>query len=249
MNEHDALSRRNLARVVAGGVIAGAGGLLLPGTIDDAAAREGALGGRHGKNHRGRNQRKRRDHRKEQRDHSGNQDNLPGRGLFRNTALTTSIIHSIDYPFAFTTTYFYRIKTGLDDYGPWKEATTGTAESSRYAPDRFRVGVLVSARGWPGDGQDLFVDLRNLAFATPRGAAYVGTGLDPARNQLGSALFAERAFGFYTTPSGTYGDEVVESYLLKKNPPYPDWTAIVSVTRKFDSDDFIEFAVEVVANG
>lgn len=51
------LSRRTLVAAGAGWVL-GAGGLFLPGTMDEVEAREGALGGakggRHGKNHRGR---------------------------------------------------------------------------------------------------------------------------------------------------------------------------------------------------
>lgn len=58
------IRRRDLLWMVTGAVVVGASGLLLPATIDEAAARagrmDGALGGRRGKNRRGRDKRKRR---------------------------------------------------------------------------------------------------------------------------------------------------------------------------------------------
>jgi hypothetical protein len=53
MHESIALSRRALMAGGAGWVL-GAAGLILPASIDGAEARDGALGGRHGQDHRGR---------------------------------------------------------------------------------------------------------------------------------------------------------------------------------------------------
>jgi len=243
------LSRRTILRGAAAGFAATASGLLLPDHDDEAAAREGALdgrlGGRHGNKRRDRDNRhrdKKRDHGDKKRDRRGDDGPPPGRGLFRNTALTLDVGAYQNYPFDFTITYFFRIKNGLDDYGPWVRATSGT---NRYAPDRFRIGVLVSAQGGAGVGRDLFVDVRNLSYGLPRGSAFYGEGLDPTRNRLGHALLQERGFGFTTTPSGTYGDEVSISYNLKERPPFPPWRSTASLGRMPDSDNFIEFKVDV----
>jgi hypothetical protein len=61
VRESSALSRRTLMAAGAGWAL-GAAGLYLPESMNEAEAREGALGGamggRHGKNHRGRNKRR-----------------------------------------------------------------------------------------------------------------------------------------------------------------------------------------------
>jgi hypothetical protein len=46
-----AISRRTLVTASAGWML-GAGGLILPAPIDEAEARDGGLGGRHGQDHR-----------------------------------------------------------------------------------------------------------------------------------------------------------------------------------------------------
>jgi hypothetical protein len=65
MDEQSELTRRGFARVAAGAFALGVAGLYLPALVDDAAAREGALGGqlggRRGKDRRGRDKPKRRD--------------------------------------------------------------------------------------------------------------------------------------------------------------------------------------------
>jgi hypothetical protein len=213
-------------------------GLFLREVSETVAAREGALGGakggRHGKDHRGRGKRKRRDH-GEKKD-KGEDDRLPGRGLFefRKTALGVGGAGAL-----FTFTFFYRQKTGLDEYGPWilarSETPTGGA-GYRYAPDRYRVGVLVSAPAEVGPGQ-VFVDLRNMSFDFPRGSVYVGAGLDPVHNSLGQTLVNERVFG---VPHTGEGSSVTRVYNVGENRP-----ARFSLYREFDSDDFIEFFFQV----
>ena len=60
------VTRRTILRDAGAGFVLTASGLFVPVNADEAAAREGALGGklggRHGHNHRGRNTRKRRKH-------------------------------------------------------------------------------------------------------------------------------------------------------------------------------------------
>jgi hypothetical protein len=234
------VSRRTILTGAVTGFVVTASGLLLPGGEDEANAREGsyggALGGRRGPNRRSRDPRKRRDkgkHSDKKGDARGNDSPAPGSGLFRNSALTVYTEGAA----RFTFTFYYRIKTGLDDYGPWTQASTATpipGFGHRYAPDRFRIGVLISAPAEVGAVQ-AFVDVRNLAFAAPRGAAYVGSGLDPAHGKLGSALIAEQAFASPLAPSSA-PDPVTRLYHVGENRP-----ALLSLWRAFDSDGSIEF--------
>jgi hypothetical protein len=241
-------TRRALLRASLDGFALAASGIFLPtGDAHDAAAREGAyggrLGGRHGKDRRGRDPRKRRDKdtRRGKKNDRQNDDPPPGRGLFRNTALT---VYSGNGPFTFT--FYYRIKTGLDDYGPWIHHTTQTpipGFSHRYAPDRFRVGVLISAPEGMGDGQAFF-DARNLAFGAPRASVNAGFGLDPTRNRLGNTLIAEQAFAVPLNPSGDPSAMVSRRY---RTSIEENRFASLRLIRTADSDDAIEFSVEAYA--
>ena len=89
MSEQSGVSRRGIVRVAAGAFTLAAGGLFLPEWLEEAEAREGAhdgeLGGRHGNDHRGRDQRKPRDHGKNKDRHD---PNPPPRGsILRDVAI------------------------------------------------------------------------------------------------------------------------------------------------------------------
>lgn len=75
--DDDRLHRRGVLRIAAGGLLLAANGLLLPEWLEEAEAREGAydgaLGGRRGKNHRGR------DHDRERRRHRRGREKEPDR--------------------------------------------------------------------------------------------------------------------------------------------------------------------------
>jgi hypothetical protein len=239
MRERTGLSRRGFMSAAAGGFALAGNELVLPDWLEaEAEAREGALGGelggRRGEDRRGRDkaQRDRRRGRHDKKNDAKDNDGPPpGGGLFRSAALT---VRSFTDPL-FTYTFFYRIKTGLDDYGPWLAShaeTPGAGASYRYAPGRFRVGVLVSAPSAAGEGQ-VFIDVRNLSFGVPRGSGRYGAGLDPVHNGLGTTLFTEQAFTAMSVPvSGFYavGDTV---------------DALIDVRRVTDSEDAIEFQVIV----
>jgi hypothetical protein len=191
-------------RSVLGGAVAGfvltAGGLLAPSAADETAAREGALGGalggRHGKDHRGRHRR---------RSHGDKKDKGKGRneappqshGPFRASALTVVNIDSHYFPsITLNCTFYYRIKTGLDDYGPPVasfERTLARGESFRYAPDRFRVGVLIKHFI---TSHDVYADVRNKSLWLPTGGVTSGPDLDPPAGKTGSVLIREQAFDF-----------------------------------------------------
>lgn len=226
------VTRREMVRTASGLVLA-ASSLLLPHSAEIVDAREGSgngrLGGRHGKNRRGRDQDKRRDHRERQGNEKAGPP--PGRGLFefRRTAVT---VKSFVDPLL-TFTLFYRVKTGLDTYGPWIEdhaETPAFGRSTRFANDRFRIGLLVSAPDGAGEGE-MFLDLRNVTYDFPKASAtyrYEG-GLDPVHNDLGPPLMREKAFSEMSTPD--FGFFVVSESLILNH----------DIRRLADSEDYIEF--------
>ncbi len=226
------LGRRDLVRIGVGGFVLAASGLLLPTVAGETAARAGALGsdlgGRRGKNRRGRHKRKRRDH--------GNDKGKNGGGLFRSTALSIRTSAPAEFNLTFSAVFYYRTKMGLDEYGPWQVARDANPALDRYAADRYRVGVLLKAH-WPkGPGTDLFIDVRNKSFAYPRGAAYSGYGLDPTL-AFPLPLIAEQNIGQGESPSG--------SYIISTIPPFPARFADCTLKRTNDSSNYIEFQVFV----
>lgn len=190
-NAEQSLNRRGLLSKTVGGFVLTAGGLLLPEWLLEAEARDGALGGskggRRGKDHKGRHKKRKHGNKKDK----GKDDAPRGAGLFRSTALTVvnKGVNPLDCSF------FYRIKTGLDDYaGPTANGTRiiNPNESYRYNPDRYRVGVLIKQVLGPAD---IYADVRNVSLFFPRGGVTQGTSLDPAANTFGASFIAEQNFG------------------------------------------------------
>ena len=192
------LSRRSVLGGAVAGFVLTAGGLLAPSDADEAAAREGALGGalggRHGKNRRGLDARQRRDRgdRKAKKDKGRRRNDAPkGHGPFRATALT--VVNKISQPL--NCTFYYRVKTDLDDYAlptAGVDRIIGPNESFSYDPDRYRVGVHIKQTpGW----QDVYADVRNVSFWFPRGGVTEGQDLDPHTGKVGSPLIDEQNFG------------------------------------------------------
>lgn len=244
-------SRRALLGGAAGGFALAASGLFLPATGEDAAARTGkhggALGGRRGKNQRGRH--RRRTHGDKKKDAQRNEAR-GSKAIFRNTALTLNILDGrVDY-FRFNATFYYRVLSGgLDDYdGPWINSGVSWPANEhhldyRFAPDRFRVGVLLSAQQGSYHAPDLFVDVRNIAFATPRAATYSGKDLDPAAGKLGEPVIRERDMDLMWVPfQGNQAKNVGMEYVLRNSP---EAKATGSLIRNLDSDDFIEFQLSL----
>ena len=131
-----------------------------------------------GKDRRGRHRRRthgdKKDKGKDDKNQGKGRNDAPpqSNGPFRASALTVVNTAKAPWPpMTLNCTFYYRIKTGLDDYGPpvaSVERTLGTGESFRYAPnpDRYRVGVrikriLLSA--------DVYADVRNVSFWFPTG--------------------------------------------------------------------------------
>lgn len=198
------LDRRGVVRVAAGGFVLAAGGLLLPGWLDDAEARDGAnggeLGGRHGKNRRGVDKARRRTltrRRDDRRDNGEREEKAPGAGLgpFRDTAIKVNNYTVFDLNLALDATFHFRVKTGVDRYDlPSEDERRSISRvdvAYRYAPDRFRVGVLVRPKG---SNHAIYADVRNLAFDFPRGLVTAGTDLEPTKGQFGPAVITEQPF-------------------------------------------------------
>jgi hypothetical protein len=231
------LNRRAVLSGAMVGFVLTAGGLFLPDDMAETEARDsaydGQLGGRHGKDHRGRDKRKRRE-RGDKKNTGHNQPPRAGGGLFRDTALTVAFALPSGYAFSFSKTFYYRQKTGLDTYGPW---IASSVDSNRYDPLRFRVGVLVKSQSAEGAGPDLFVDVRNHAFLYPIGNIYSGSALDPPKDKLGTSLLNEYLFELEATIAGTFPRSVETEYTLGSGRK-----AAVKLTRNLDTER-IEFAL------
>ena len=230
------ITRRSLVTAAAGLAVA-AGDLLPPlhsrGVSAGEGANNGELGGRRGKNRRGRQHRHRHNHGKKK---PGQRDEVPppGRGIFelRNTAIDV-------YGSPFTFTFFYWVKGEGGAYDAWTKANSATPTGGsgyRYAPGHQRAGVLISVPAGVGSGQ-AFVDLQNPAVGFPRGSIYVGTGIDPVRGYLGQPVLEGRVFGIPHT-----GDSSSVSRIYSVGGTS---YASLRITREFDSEDFIEFTLDV----
>ncbi|MFN8675972.1 MAG: hypothetical protein U0Z70_06305 [Thermomicrobiales bacterium] len=190
------IERRRLLLVgTAAGFALAANGLLLPSSSQEAEARrgvyDGAKGGRRGKNRKGRDNRRPHDHKNNKR-----QNDAPrgGNGPVRSSALIVENWRQTwDVPLQCT--FYYRIKTGLDEFGPPIANGTQTIEGKseyRYDPDRVRVGVLIK-KCLP-KGEDIYADVRNVSLWLPRGGVTKGLNLDPEMGNLGDSIIPEQAF-------------------------------------------------------
>lgn len=234
-------TRRSLLRSAVGGFALAASGLFLPTGLDDVEARKGALdgdkGGRRGNDNKGRH--KKRNH-GDKKENDRNESKPPqGTGPFRSVALT--INQSGNRAVQWDFTFFYRQKTGLDEYGPWIESSTtvtpGAAQTHRYAPDRYRVGVLIKGHHFSAGlmPEQSFVDVRNVSFGYPLGSIYTGTDLNPVQNKIGSPIVAERDFA---QPRDWFGNHEAGSAFWDTAARS---SILLFLRRVNDSDDCIEF--------
>ena len=235
------LSRRAILSGAAAGFVLAASGLFLPEWLEEADAREGALGGelggRHGKNRRGADTAKRRTRarrRDDRRDDEKREEKPPGAGFFRDTAITVTNHTPFDLQLALDATFYFRDKTGLDSYGPpiqhERRAISRVEVASRYAPDRFRVAVLVRPTG---SDHAVYADVRNFELDFPRGFVTYGTyetELNPPRGLFGHTIVNEQPFLL---------NEDVNSLL-----PWQDIKK-VTLARTPDSANHIEFSLTI----
>jgi hypothetical protein len=222
-----------------GGFVLTASGLFLPSDHEDATAREGVyggqLGGRHGRNRRGVDKGKRRDRGERGNGKDGDKRNekAPGAGLgpFRDTAITVINRTTFDLNLEADATFYYRVKTGLDNYGlPIEDGRRTISRidvQHRYAPERFRVGVLVRP---VGSDHAVYADVRNLAFDFPKGFVTYGANLNPPNGQFGQTAIAEQ-------PLPYLGD-------WSADLPWNDFNRVF-LRRLPDSKEHIEFSLTV----
>ena len=230
-------SRRALLGGAAGGFALAASGLFLPARLEEARAREGAydgvLGGRHGKNRRGRDQRQRRTHGDKKDKNNAKRDNLRG---WRNTALTVENTGGDPQFEKISVTFFFRAKLDEDFYGPPVRATDPIeleiGQHYRFANDRFRVCALIQHHALTKG--DLYVDVRNIAFWFPRGSVTQGKNLDPPNFSVGDYVLTERNFG--VNEKAEFRTEACESGVC--------WQVPFDLTRTADTG-YIEYIVHI----
>lgn len=143
----------------------------------------------------------------------------PGRGPFRDSALT--VVNKTAVPL--NCTFFFQNRTGGDSYDPPVadgDHAIEPAGSLRYAPERFRVGVLVKE---VDPDTDLYADVRNVQLWYPRGGVSTGTNLDPATGIVGTPFIPEQNYA--------------QGERRKK--------AKIVLNRNHDSSDFIEWELIV----
>jgi hypothetical protein len=168
--------------------------------------------------------------RREQRDHDSHR---AGKALFRNAALTVVNFTNQDgRVFPLDCTFYYRRKTGFDEYGPLVEdvsQSVAPGKSFRYAPDRFRVAALIRFVPTPQNSyNNVFVDVRNIALGHPRGGVNRGTDLRPLDHQTGDSLIGEQGWKQQESVSATIAGG-----------------GHLGFSRNDDSSDFIEFSVRL----
>lgn len=234
-------TRRRVLGAAASSFALAASGLFLPRQLQQADAREGALdgekGGRRGNDNKGRHKKRTHGDKKE---NNRNESRPPqGHGPFRTIALT--VHQSRNAAVQWTYTFYYRQKTGLDEYGPWIESSTTVTPdilgTHRYAPDRYRIGVLLQGRHHSAGvmPEQAFIDVRNVSFGYPLGSEHTGTQLNPVQNKIGSVLIAERDFA---QPRDWFGDHDAANGRWNTAAR---GDVFLWLHRMNDSDDFVEF--------
>ena len=237
--DNQCLGRRGVLRAAAGGFVLVASGLFVPAD-DEAEARDGVyggrLGGRHGTNRRGvdkARRRKRARRRDDRRDDEKREATAPGAGLgpFRDTAIKVTNHTLFDLNLALDATFYFRVKTGIDSYDlPTEHERRSISRvdvTSRYAPERFRVGVLVRPAG---SDHSVYADVRNLAFDFPRGFVTQGTNLNPPGGQFGQTIITEQPFLVTEDVSASLPWQDIKKVTLARTP---------------DSADHVEFSLTI----
>ena len=133
--------------------------------------------------------------------------------------------------FSLDCTLYSRVKTGLDSYGlPTRDRQTTIASggSAGTAPGRIWVGALLRSPDLC-NGYDVYLDARNMAFASPRFAAKQGQNLDPGASKEGDDLIVA---------SGLAVNEVRDATIH-------GGAHTVNLWRAPDTDDYIAFIVDI----
>ena len=231
------LNRRALFAAAAGGFVIGASGLLLPEWLEEAEAAEGAyggrLGGRRGKDRRGLDKAKRRDHGNKKNRGKGKGNRAPKSGLFfRDCALTVQnhtpwkwIVDYYEYPVnAFGAEKDPQpIPFTPDDIAP--------GGKQRVESNEFHMGVILFTVSHD-EPNTVDANVRNFRSDSPHGRLYAGPHLSLGDTN-GTAIVTEQAFKEHEKHGGGL----------------PGGTGtIAALTRAQDSGDFIEWVLELTAH-
>ena len=241
-HEDEAVNRRGLLQVAGSRFALAASGLLLPAWLlpQDAAVREGAasgtLGGRRGKNRRGRDAAKRRTRaqaRAKRKDQA--QGKAPGWSLIKYVSFRIEPTTALQDLRIAT---YYRVKGELDTWSSLKPGQEFSSFSTQqtYAPERYSIAALIQAR----DTTPIFIEARNPLVGTPWVTIAHGGRIDANGNYVGGA--------------GNWGINVLYRYsqhalgvnesMRVAMTPGDDWAHyLTSVERLDDTDSHKVFSI------
>ncbi len=223
-------SRRHLMRTASGLALA-ASGLLLPGWLEEAEARPGALdgakGGRRGQDHRGRHKRKDRDHGDRKEPHKGKP---PGRDIFEPRGVAVFVHNYRSVPVEVQGWRFDHVESPTPqvpisrDYyvvpGSWTwstipaRAADGSHSVHEYKTNVLKVGVEI--------GSDRSVLLVNGPVFAP--SAFIYTGQWDGHGPRGATILAKSdGLGVHQSISADG----------------------IKITRVDDLDDYVLFSVDL----
>lgn len=180
-----AVDRRHLVRLAGSRFALAASGLLLPAWLQqDADARGtagGKLGGRRGKNRRGRDAAMRRK-RAKAREKRKDQAKAPGWSLIKYASFRIEPTAGLQDLRIDT---YYRIKGELDTWSSLKSAQSFTSSASQqtYAPERYSIAAFIQAR----DTTPIYIEVRNPMIGTPWVSIAHGGRIDASGNYVGGA--------------------------------------------------------------
>jgi hypothetical protein len=190
-------TRRRLLSAATGGFALAASGLFLPNGLQVADARDGAaggrLGGRHRKDHRGRGSRTHGAKKDKGKNHQPPGAGAPGGSLLRYVAIRAESPH---YMPGMAVDFNFRVKGGLDEYGPLVFATTFenlSGTHTDYAPNRYAIAAYF--RGVPLPAP-VFVEFNNPFIGDPKMKLFTGGTIDGNGNLVGGTLLDSQALNF-----------------------------------------------------
>ena len=186
MSENTGTTRRRLLSAATGAFSLAASGLFLPEGLEEAEAREGALGGklggRHGHNRRGRNTRKRRKHGGKK--DKGSDNRPPGASPIKFVAIRASGTPETNVRFYFRT---------VDWRGRWSNLKLGKfgqipdyGSNLDYAPKMYSAAVYYYSDRLP---YPVLIEVRNPLLGYPWAEVTWGCDIDGQGNVVGGSTY------------------------------------------------------------
>ena len=242
MNERLELNRRHLLRETGNRLARVTGGLLLPAWLHpDGTEARGELGGRHGKNRRGRDTAKRR---KRANAREKRKDQPPGWSLIKYVSFEMQAAGSLQDVRIDT---YYRIKGEGEHWSSFKPAQTFTnlANGQTYAPERYSIAAFIQAR----DATPLFVEARNPLIGTPWMSVTRGGRIDGSGNYVdGSYRWGVGQFS-YDYQGEPQNVDRPQRFTMSPDQDDVPAVAVTIITRKEDTDSHKVFSLYVRPGG